>query len=100
MAITEANLMQHSQDWDWVDQYAKKMGDARLVDYSRKLFSFLHNLPDDSEILIDTYVKKESEDLFAKCVGRFIYEGTLNLCFSADLTRLRKLELKPKQSKN
>ena len=93
--ISEENLMQSNRDWGWVDEYAKRMGDEKLCRYSRELFRFLYNLEDDSEIIITNYVKKESEDLFAKCCCRFVWEGSLNLQFSVDFTRLRKFENKP-----
>ena len=92
--ITSENLMKNSADWDWVERYAKKMGDKALVDYSHKLFNYLHALPDDSETDISRIVKRENEDLFAKLVCRFNYENTLNLCFSADFKKIRKYELK------
>ena len=95
MPITEANLMKSSTDWDWVDHYSARMGDAELVKYSRNLFRYLSALPDNSEITIENIVKSENEDLFAKCVCRYSYEGTLNLCFSSDFKRLKKLDLKP-----
>ena len=97
--ITQDNLMKSSTDWDWVDRYAKQMGDKALVDYSRKLFNYLHALPNDSETEVSRIVKRENEDLFAKLVCRFNYEGTLNLQFSADFKRIRKYELNkyPKQ---
>lgn len=97
MAITIDNLMKDSRDWDWVDEYEKKMGLDALCKYSRELFNYLFNLPDESEIVIADIVKKENEDLFAKCVCRYSYEGTLNLIFSADMTKLRKHELKKKE---
>ena len=86
--------MKNSTDWDWVDRYAKKMGDKALVDYSHKLFNYLHALPDDSEIEVSRIVKRENEDLFAKLVCRYNYENTLNICFSADFKKIRKYELK------
>ena len=92
--ITSENLMKNSTDWDWVERYAKQMGDKALVDYSHKLFNYLHALPDDSETDISRIVKRENEDLFAKLVCRFNYENTLNLCFSADFKKIRKYELK------
>ena len=92
--ITSENLMKNSTDWDWVDRYAKQMGDEALVDYSRKLFNYLYTLPDDSEIEVSRIVKRENEDLFAKLVCRYNYENTLNLCFSADFKKIRKYELK------
>ena len=92
--ITSENLMKNSTDWDWVERYAKQMGDEALVDYSRKLFNYLHALPDDSEIEVSRIVKRENEDLFAKLVCRYNYENTLNLCFSADFKKIRKYELK------
>ena len=92
--ITQDNLMKSSTDWDWVDRYAKQMGDKALVDYSCKLFNYLHALPDDSEIEVSRIVKRENEDLFAKLVCRYNYENTLNLCFSADFKKIRKYELK------
>ena len=92
--ITSENLMKNSADWDWVERYAKKMGDKALVDYSHKLFNYLHALPDDSETDISRIVKRENEDLFAKLVCRYNYENTLNLCFSADFKKIRKYELK------
>ena len=92
--ITSENLMKNSTDWDWVDRYAKQMGDKALVDYSRKLFNYLHALPDDSEIEVSQIVKRENEDLFAKLICRYNYENTLNICFSADFKKIRKYELK------
>ena len=92
--ITSENLMKNSTDWDWVDRYAKQMGDKALVDYSRKLFNYLHTLPDDSEIEISHIVQRRNEDLFAKLVCRYNYENTLNICFSADFKKIRKYELK------
>lgn len=92
--ITSENLMKNSADWDWVERYAKQMGDKALVDYSHKLFNYLHALPDDSETEISRIVKRENEDLFAKLVCRYNYENTLNLCFSADFKKIRKYELK------
>lgn len=92
--ITSENLMRNSADWDWVERYAKKMGDKALVDYSHKLFNYLHALPDDSEIEISRIVQRKNEDLFAKLVCRYNYENTLNLCFSADFKKIRKYELK------
>ena len=92
--ITQDNLMKNSTDWDWVDRYAKQMGDKALVDYSHKLFNYLYALPDDSEIDISRIVKRENEDLFAKLVCRYNYENTLNLCFSTDFKKIRKYELK------
>lgn len=92
--ITSENLMKNSTDWDWVERYAKKMGDKALVDYSHKLFNYLYALPDDSETEVSRIVKRENEDLFAKLVCRFNYENTLNLCFSADFKKIRKYELK------
>ena len=92
--ITSENLMKNSTDWDWVDRYAKQMGDKALVDYSHKLFNYLHALPDDSEIEVSRIVKRENEDLFAKLICRFNYENTLNICFSADFKKIRKYELK------
>ena len=94
MAIQVDNLMRVNQDWDWVDAYAARMGDKALVLYSRNLFRYLYNLPDDSDIEISGIVKRENEDLFAKLVCRYNYEGKLNLQFSADFRRLRKYELK------
>ena len=85
--------MKSSADWEWVDVYAKKIGDKALVDYSRKLFNYLHALPNDSETEVSRIVKRENEDLFAKLVCRYSYEGTLNLQFSADFKRIRKYEL-------
>ena len=92
--ITQDNLMKNSTDWDWVDRYAKQMGDKALVDYSHKLFNYLYTLPDDSEIEISHIVQRKNEDLFAKLVCRFNYENTLNICFSADFKKIRKYELK------
>ena len=92
--ITSENLMKNSTDWDWVDRYAKQMGDKALVDYSHKLFNYLHALPDDSEIEISHIVQRKNEDLFAKLICRFNYENTLNICFSADFKKIRKYELK------
>lgn len=92
--ITSENLMKNSTDWDWVERYAKQMGDKALVDYSHKLFNYMHALPDDSETEISRIVKRENEDLFAKLVCRFNYENSLNLCFSADFKKIRKYELK------
>ena len=92
--ITSENLMKNSTDWDWVERYAKQMGDEALVDYSRKLFNYLHALPDDSEIEVSHIVQRKNEDLFAKLVCRYNYENTLNLCFSADFKKIRKYELK------
>ena len=92
--ITSENLMKNSTDWDWVERYAKQMGDKALVDYSRKLFNYLHALPDDSEIEVSQIVKRENEDLFAKLICRYNYENTLNICFSADFKKIRKYELK------
>lgn len=100
MAITADNLMRSSRDWDWVDYYADRMGEKELVEYSRNLFRFLHSLQDDSEIIIENIVKADNEDLFAKCVCRYSYEGTLNLCFSADFKKLRKLENGEKNSRH
>lgn len=92
--ITQENLMKNGADWDWVDRYSQSMGDKALVDYSRKLFAYLLALPDDSEIEIARIVTRRNEDLFAKLVCRYNYEGTLNLQFSADFRRLRKYEQK------
>ena len=91
--VNAENLMKSSNDWDWVDHYSGKMGDKALVDYSHNLFNYLQALPDDSEIEIAGVVKPKNEDLFAKLVCRYNYEGTLNLQFSADFRRLRKYEL-------
>jgi hypothetical protein len=92
--ITQENLMKNSADWDWVDRYSQSMGDKALVDYSRKLCAYLLALPDDSEIEIARIVTRRNEDLFAKLVCRYKYEGILNLQFSADFRRLRKYEQK------
>ena len=94
--ITQENLMKNGGDWDWVDSYSERMGDAALVKYSRELFNYLLSLPDDSEIEIAGIVKPKNEDLFAKLICRYNYEGTLNLQFSGDFRRLRKYELNKK----
>lgn len=86
-------IMTDNRDWEWVDRYAEKMGDKALVEYSRKLFNYLHSLPDETEIVISDVVKAENAELFTKCICRFQFEGTLNLQFSADFKRLRKYEL-------
>ena len=92
--ITPENLMKNGADWDWVDRYAEQMGEKALVDYSRKLCAYLLALPDDSEVEIARIVNRKNEDLFAKLICRYNYEGTLNLQFSADFRRLRKYEQK------
>lgn len=92
--ITEANLMAHSQDWAWVNEYAEKMGDRALVEYSHRLYTFLNDLPDGSVVEVERVVKAGNADLFAKCVSRFIYEGVLDLQFSADYRRIRKWDKK------
>lgn len=91
--ITADMLMKNSLDWDWVDHYARLMGDRELVQYSRRLFNYLYALPDDAEVEIRKLVKPENADLFAKLISRYNYEGTLNLQFSADYTRIRKFEI-------
>ena len=91
--ITQENLMKNGADWDWVDSYCRQMGEKALVDYSRKLFCYLHALPDDSETEISRIVKTNNEDLFAKLICRYNYEGTLNIQFSGDFKRIRKYEL-------
>ena len=95
--ITADNLMKSNKDWDWVDNYAELIGDKALVDYSRRLANYFYNLPDNTEIVINNIVKPDTEDLFAKCVCRFKVEGTFNLQFSSDFTRLRKYELTKNQ---
>lgn len=91
--ITADNLMKSTNDWDWVDHYSQLMGDKALVSYSRRLANYFYNIPDDTEIVIEKIVKADTEDLFAKCVCRFMVEKTFNLQFSADFSRLRKSAL-------
>lgn len=91
--ITQENLMKNGGDWDWVDRYSELMGEKALVDYSRKLCAYLLALPDDSEVEIARIVNRKNEDLFAKLICRYNYEGTLNIQFSGDFRRIRKYEL-------
>ncbi len=88
--ITTDNLMRDSHDWDWVEHYAKLMSDRELVSYSRRLFNYLHALPDGTELEVRKLVKPENADLFAKLVCRYYFEKTIYLQFSADYTRIRK----------
>lgn len=88
--MVQQYLMTDNRDWEWVDRYSARMGDKALVEYSRRLYNYLHALPSGAELLISNLAERKNIELFTKCICRFQYEGSLHIQFSSDYTRIRK----------
>ena len=96
MKITQENLLKGFDDRGWIEEYKQSMGEANYQAYANKVYKFIEDMPEDSEMLIEKYVKDENLDLFAKHICRLAYLECFNLQFSADFTKLRRLENKKK----
>lgn len=87
--ISSDNLMHSSRDVEWFHTYTASMGKDNFYSYANRLCAFLDKAA-PGKIIIEPLVKTENEDLFAKCVSWFIYEGLLPIYFADDFTYIKK----------
>lgn len=71
-------------DYSFIEEYEKKMGQNYFRKYRDDVYIFLINMKVDEKFSIERNVKKENFDLFIKIICLFILEGHPDYEFTND----------------